>query len=160
VSKDLGELFRHNLWANLKVIDAFEAAGEDKLQEGVQGTYGSIRDTLSHLVGAEGRYIARLQNKDATGVWGEKEGYPGLAKLRELTEQNGRTLIDIADRHEPGQRISGMWRGQPYEMSAILILLQAINHATEHRTQISTVFSQNGITPPETDGWAYGAANS
>ncbi len=31
----------------------------------------------------------------------------------------------------------------------------AINHATEHRTQIKTALSQAGIEPPELDGWTW-----
>ncbi len=37
-------------------------------------------------------------------------------------------------------------------------MVQAINHATEHREQISSMLSALGVTPPELDGWAYGEA--
>jgi len=47
------------------------------------------------------------------------------------------------------------WRGESYEMPAALFLVQAINHATEHRTQIKTALTQAGITPPELDGWTW-----
>ena len=35
-------------------------------------------------------------------------------------------------------------------------MLQAINHATEHREQIKSVLASLGVTPPELDGWTYG----
>ena len=37
-----------------------------------------------------------------------------------------------------------------------VIMLQAINHATEHREQISSMLTALGITPPDMDGWSYG----
>ena len=40
-------------------------------------------------------------------------------------------------------------------MPASLLLLQAVNHGTEHRSQIATVLTQLGIEPPEMDGWTY-----
>jgi uncharacterized damage-inducible protein DinB len=35
------------------------------------------------------------------------------------------------------------------------LLMQAINHATEHRTQISTIITQLGLEPPDMSGWQY-----
>jgi len=36
-----------------------------------------------------------------------------------------------------------------------LFLLQAINHATEHRSQVASILTQLGIEPPNMDGWTY-----
>jgi uncharacterized damage-inducible protein DinB len=35
-------------------------------------------------------------------------------------------------------------------------MVQAINHATEHREQINSMLSTLGMTPPDLDGWSYG----
>jgi uncharacterized damage-inducible protein DinB len=35
------------------------------------------------------------------------------------------------------------------------LLTQAINHSTEHRAQIATILTQQGIEPPDMSGWAY-----
>jgi uncharacterized damage-inducible protein DinB len=40
-------------------------------------------------------------------------------------------------------------------MPASLILLQAVNHSTEHRSQVATILTQLQIEPPAMDGWAY-----
>jgi uncharacterized damage-inducible protein DinB len=37
-----------------------------------------------------------------------------------------------------------------------VIMVQVINHATEHREQIKSMLSSLGITPPDLDGWNYG----
>jgi uncharacterized damage-inducible protein DinB len=36
------------------------------------------------------------------------------------------------------------------------VLVQAIDHAAEHREQIKSMLSALGITPPDIDGWSYG----
>jgi uncharacterized damage-inducible protein DinB len=35
-------------------------------------------------------------------------------------------------------------------------MVQVINHATEHREQITSMLSALGVTPPNLDGWSYG----
>jgi uncharacterized damage-inducible protein DinB len=45
-----------------------------------------------------------------------------------------------------------------YRVEAWVVLVQVINHATEHREQIKSMLSALGITPPDLDGWSYGEA--
>ena len=40
-------------------------------------------------------------------------------------------------------------------MPVSLFLLQAVNHGTEHRSQVATILTHLGIEPPEMDGWTY-----
>ena len=42
-----------------------------------------------------------------------------------------------------------------WSMAAPLFLLQAVNHSTEHRSQVATILTQLGIEPPSMDGWTY-----
>jgi uncharacterized damage-inducible protein DinB len=41
-----------------------------------------------------------------------------------------------------------------------VVMLQVINHATEHREQIKSMLSALGVTPPDIDGWDYGFATN
>ena len=41
-------------------------------------------------------------------------------------------------------------------MEPWVVMVQAINHATEHREQIKSMLSALGVTPPSIDGWDYG----
>jgi uncharacterized damage-inducible protein DinB len=45
-----------------------------------------------------------------------------------------------------------------YFVQPWVVMVQAINHATEHREQISSVLTALGVTPPDLDGWSYGEA--
>lgn len=40
-------------------------------------------------------------------------------------------------------------------MLAVVVLVQAINHATEHRSQVFTSLTQQGLVVPELGGWGY-----
>jgi uncharacterized damage-inducible protein DinB len=157
VPTTLAEVFRHNLWANTCMLDVCAGLTEEQLDASETGTYGRIRDTLVHLVAAEERYVTRLTDGPAPPLR-ERQEFPGLELLRSISRQSGEALIEIADRMEPGTILRGTWRGEPYEMPATIVLTQAINHATEHRSHINTVLTHLGIQPPELDAWAYNSA--
>jgi uncharacterized damage-inducible protein DinB len=155
----LVEMFRHNLWANLRLLDACAALSEDQLGATAPGTYGSVRDTLVHVAGSEARYVAVLSGQDPQQAgeemaW-ENEPFPGVEDLRERVRRSSEALVSFVQGHDPEQVLRGDFRGQTYEMSVSVPLLQAINHATEHRAHVMTVLSQCGVEPPVLDGWTY-----
>ena len=70
----------------------------------------------------------------------------GDAQLEEAATKAGQDRqVQVTGDDPPGT-----WR-----MPVSLFLLQAINHGTEHRSQVATILTQLGIEPPDTDGWAY-----
>ena len=155
----LVEMFRHNLWANLRLLDACAALSEDQLGATAPGTYGSVRETLVHIAGSEARYVAVLSGRDPQQAgeemaW-ENEPFPGVEDLRERVRRSSEALVSFVQGHDPEQVLRGDFRGQTYEMSVSIPLLQAINHATEHRAHVMTVLSQCGVEPPVLDGWTY-----
>jgi uncharacterized damage-inducible protein DinB len=154
----LADLFRHHLWANLRLLDGCEALTDAQLDATVHGTFGSIRRTLTHMAGSEESYLARLtgaQFADAIGAGEVLE----LADLHAHLRRSGEGLIQAAQRVGKIGRIRVAWGGNVWQVPAGIILAQAINHATEHRAHINTIITQQGLEPPEVDGWAYVVAN-
>ena len=47
-----------------------------------------------------------------------------------------------------------------YFVEPWVVMVQAINHATEHREQIKSMLSSLGVTPPDIDGWDYAEAKN
>jgi uncharacterized damage-inducible protein DinB len=154
----LADLFRHNLWANLRLLDACEALTDAHLDATVHGTYGSIRITLTHLAGSEESYLARLTGAPFADAIKAGEVL-GLADLHTHLRRSGAGLIEIAQSVGALGSVRVAWDGKTWQVPPGVILAQAINHATEHRTQINTIITQQGIEPPELDGWAYVIAN-
>ncbi len=151
----LTDLFRHNLWANLNLIDLCRPLPAETLESIVPGTYGGIRATLMHLVGAEERYLAALTGGPERRNPTLEETNPDLVTLREHARQSGEGLIAFAESVTGDPTLQAIWRGQRLETPASFFLVQAINHATEHRSQVKIALTQAGITPPELDGWTW-----
>jgi uncharacterized damage-inducible protein DinB len=155
-SSVLVALFRHHLWANLRLLDACADLTEAQLGAEAVGTRGAIADTLRHIFGNEEMYLARI-----TGRYPDpplpREGFAGFATLREHARASGEGLIALAATAQATDVIETEWQGRTTTAQVGIILIQAINHATEHRTQIKTILTQIGVTPPDIDGWTYAA---
>jgi uncharacterized damage-inducible protein DinB len=149
----LVKLFEHNRWANLRAVEACRGLADAQLDATVPGTAGSVRDTLTHVAGAEQRYVMRLSGRQQT--YAERDGWPGAETLRQALDESGRALIALAERADPDEVLEGEYQGRPYRLSVATLYVQAINHATEHRSQIATILTQQGVEPPDFSGWAW-----
>lgn len=150
----LTTLFGHNRWANERLIDLCARLSDEQLDATLLGTFGSIRDTLQHIVSAERSYLSRI----STGrPYRRPTDAPPLtlAEMLEWTRASGAGLIEWAPQVQPGDVVEIDWDGVLRDVPKTILLTQAINHATEHRAQVMAILTQLGIEPPELDSWAY-----
>jgi uncharacterized damage-inducible protein DinB len=148
------EFIHYNNWANQQVLAACQNLSDDQLATGMPGAYGTIRDTLEHILRAEAGYVRLL-----TGVrplpafkW---EDRPDLAALTEYAAQVGEALVDTAQRIQPTAVVNDEWDGKPMQYQALAIFIQIIDHGIEHRTNITTILNQGLYPHPDVDGWSY-----
>lgn len=154
----LDELFEHNAWANLYLLEFCEKLTDAQLDGSTDGTYGSIRSTLTHYLSGEERYIQRI-----TGVAVDdpmsNDAFPGFEKLKERARRNGERLKEIAGEVSADKDLKLPWGGKQAQVPAGVVIVQAINHGTEHRAQILVNLTQQGVEPPALDGWTYGQSS-
>jgi uncharacterized damage-inducible protein DinB len=148
----LVKLFEHNNWANMEIIRACSALSDEQLDaEPQSATIGSIRLTLVHLVAAQQGYLSLL----TLPVEARHDARPAFAELHEAASSSGEGLLALA-RDEPSKELNTQLRTTDgYLVEPWVVMVQAINHATEHREQISSMLSALGVTPPALDGWTY-----
>jgi uncharacterized damage-inducible protein DinB len=156
----LTDFFKQNLWANLRLLDACTNLSDEQLDATTRGTFGSVRETLMHLLAAEEGYVYRFTGQRSEPAFSARDPFPGFDELRQRARKAGENLIAIAGQGEENRILHIFYDEQNHEVPAIFVLIQAINHGTDHRSQVATVLSQQGITPPELDGWSYYAAMS
>jgi uncharacterized damage-inducible protein DinB len=150
----LTALFSHNLWANLRLLERCAELTPEQLDTTVPGAFGSIRDTLQHIVTSEQSYFSRIST-------GQPRRRPAdappmtIAEMLESLRATGAGLIEWATKVQADDTVQLDWDGAPRDVPKTIILTQAINHATEHREQIKAIMTQLGIEPPDLQGWAY-----
>jgi uncharacterized damage-inducible protein DinB len=150
----LDDAFAHHVWATLRVFDVCEELSSEQLQTFARGTYGTILDTLRHIVGADASYLfattgGRVQPID--------EETMELPELRSLMEGYGRVWSSFLAEDLDPDRIVVRLRDDGSETHAPLgiRLAQALHHGTDHRSQICTALTSLGIEPPAIDVWDF-----
>jgi uncharacterized damage-inducible protein DinB len=157
----LAQLFAHNHWANLEVIRACAALSDRQLDaEPQSATKGSIRGTLIHLVAAQQGYLSLLtlpvdERRAAPPLFAEP---PTLVALEAAARTSGEALLALVQGGPPAPPQGQLETTDGYVVEPWVVLVQVINHATEHREQIKSMLSALGVTPPGVDGWNYGEA--
>jgi uncharacterized damage-inducible protein DinB len=154
VESPLTELFLHNLWANQQLLRACQELSDEQLDASTVGTYGSIRDTLLHIVGGEEDYLGVLTGEPvAESIY--RNPPASVAALRERAAAIGEALVTAATRVGQEQTFPRRYQGRINHLPAPRFLVQILDHAREHRTHVATILTQLGIEPPDLSGWAY-----
>jgi uncharacterized damage-inducible protein DinB len=150
----LTTIYRHNLWANQVLFELCAELTEEQLSTTVQGTYGTIFDTLKHISLAEQGYFSRISTGER---YQRAEDAPELTfkTMLESIHFTGNGFIEWSHKVGKEDFVTVDWDGTPRDIPKTIILTQVINHATEHRAQIMVTLTQLGIEPPELDAWMY-----
>jgi len=152
---------RHSVWANERLLAFCRTLADAQLELTLPGTYGTVLGTLTHIVSSEEGYLVRLLG----------------AKLHDIPFRatDRATLDDIAshiDHVKAGvDRLFGSGSPDPervisdtplrppgapqFEMAAWPPATQFVYHGTDHRSQIATILSANGLEPPDLQIWPY-----
>jgi uncharacterized damage-inducible protein DinB len=155
MTSHLVTLFEHNRWANATILEFCAGLDDTVLDASTIGGFGTIRETLRHVVNSEAVYLAVLTSPRPDEHRPDMNRIPLIQELAEFNAAVGARLINCA-REIPADRVlEGVRRGEEYRIPASVIFVQVINHATEHRTQIAAILTQQGIEPPSLDGWTY-----
>ena len=152
----LTRMLEHNDWANLQLLDACETLSDAQLDFQPQlAVRGSIRDTLRHLVTSQEDYAWMATKFDHPP---EREDTLSFKEMREVAAWSGRALASLSQSNASagGAAPSQIALTDGYKVEPWVIIVQAINHATEHREQIKSVLTMLGIEPPQIDGWRFG----
>jgi uncharacterized damage-inducible protein DinB len=150
----LVELIRYNNWANAQVFAACQKLAADQLAAAAPGAYGSIRETLEHIIRAEADYVGRLTGNRPQPAFRWKD-QAALADLFAFAGQVASALLDAIQRIPPNHIVHEEEDGSTLDYQARALFIQIINHGIEHRTNITTILSGLGLPAPEVDGWGY-----
>lgn len=149
------ELIRYNNWANAQILAACQNLTEEQFDTAVPGVYGTIRDTLLHMLWAEADYVGRLTGDRPYPTTFRRGQDPSLADLSAFAAPVASALLDAFQRIPPDHMVHEEEDGNTIDYTAQALFIQVINHGIEHRTNITTILSALDLPAPEIDGWGY-----
>src|SRR5512142_1066444 len=135
----LARLFEHNNWANLLIIHACSALTDAQLDaEPASATIGSLRFTLFHLVTSQQSYLRHLTLPLEERM--QPVPRPPFADLELMARSSGEALVALA--RDPSRIVPGpIPTRDGYRVEPWVVMLQIINHASEHREQIKSMLT-------------------
>ena len=145
---------RHDVWATQNLFDRCRSLTPEQWRLTAPGTYGSIQKTFAHIVRANEGYL------NTYGVIPQPfidldapvdEIASRLARVRDAVEQLFKSKDVDFDKKIHDQR-------RQMDLELWVPLVQFSHHGSDHRSQIGTILSQNGLEAPELDVWAYATA--
>jgi uncharacterized damage-inducible protein DinB len=158
MKNDLLDLIRYNDWANERMMEAIRSVSEESRRSPITSSFGSLRETLGHMVSAEWIWLQRWNGQS-----------PATAPGWVASDSTDRFLERLADIRK--QRLTWLWEldeaafekpieysnlaGNTYRNSLADLIRHVVNHSTYHRGQLATQLRQLGQVPPSTDFIVY-----
>ena len=152
----LEDAFAHHVWATLRLVDACVTLTPQQLDTAVPGTYGSILETVRHLVGADSSYLFVTSGERTPLI---DEDHMDLPELRATMEGHGAAWSGLVGGNLDPDAVLVRHRDDGSETHAPMSirLTQALHHGTDHRSQICTALTTLGVEPPGIDVWDFAA---
>ena len=151
---ELRHLFDYSYWANEKLFRVISQLTPEEFTRPVAGSYGSVRNTLVHVLSTEWGWLDRCGGPER-GPRLEAEDYPTVESLKEDRDRvetymhgflNKLEDQDL-DRDAEYRGAGGAKRSMPVGE----LLHHAANHAVHHRGQVALLLRELGHAPGNVD---------
>jgi uncharacterized damage-inducible protein DinB len=160
--ENLQLLYAYNDWANQQILNQAEQLTPEQLRAPDEGSFGSIHDTLFHLMESEWLWLDDIWRGRAA----KRGGYADLdpADFPDLASIEGRWAEVKTELHDfvanltpdgengPDQIIEYEGDGGDIRRRPLwLLMLHVVNHATQHRAEAAAMLTRAGHSPGELD---------
>ena len=147
-------LYDYHRWANRRLFEVALERGEDAVERdmGPQWSCPSIRKMFAHIYGADGVWLGRWRGAPLPSFPGGD--LPSMRALRtawDAFEAEQRSYIDGLTEADLGRVLDYKnQQGVPQRSPLWRLLQHVANHATHHRSEISTMLTLISGSPPDT----------
>jgi uncharacterized damage-inducible protein DinB len=148
--EELRLLVYYNYWARDRLLDAVAELSPEQFTRDMGNSFGSVRDTVAHIIDAEQIWISRWHGEQPLGFqqpdripdveaarneWSTNEG-----RMRAFLEQLGRGDVERVFEYKD---MRGNLRSDVFWQ----MVQHVVNHGSYHRGQVTTMLRQLGAKP-------------
>jgi uncharacterized damage-inducible protein DinB len=152
--EEMRVLYDYNAWANHRALDAASALTNEQFVKPMGSSFGSVRDTLAHICGAEWIWLERFQGRSPASLPDAAECGDVPSLRAKWAEQEKRLLAFVGTlQQEDLHRMLEYktLRFGVYKNPLWQSMQHVVNHGTYHRGQVTTLLRQHGAQPLLTD---------
>jgi uncharacterized damage-inducible protein DinB len=152
--KDLQTLFDYSYWANGKLFQVLSQLTTEEFTQTVAGSYGSVRNTMVHILSAEWGWLDRCGGPQRGAALVASE-YPTTASLIDRWQQVEafvrEFLANLRD-EDLDRAVEFSFGGGPkHSMRLGHLMHHAAIHGVHHRGQVALLLRTLGYTPGNFD---------
>ncbi len=151
-AEQIRTLYAYTSWANGQIFDAAADLDEARLEADAGASFGSVRDTLVHVVSAQRTWLARAR-RQANPDDLRADTFSNLAAIRDAwmaIDADTRDFVEGLDEADLSETVSYVnSQGRPNAYPLWQILVHQANHAAQHRSEVALVLTRFGHSP----GW-------
>ncbi|MFY9345749.1 MAG: DinB family protein [Planctomycetota bacterium] len=145
-------LVDYHLWARERALAAVAALTPEQFTRDLKNSFGSVRDTLAHLYGADAIWLERWRGGSPRGL-PPAARFPDLASLRaawaEFDPQLHAFVAGLGAEGLAKQLTYTAFNGQQATLPYWQMLQHVVNHGSYHRGQVTTLLRQLGAPAPQ-----------
>ena len=157
-SKDLQSLYDYCYWANRKLFEVISQLTPEQFTKPVAGSYGSIRNTLVHVLSAEAGWLDRCGGPKR-GPRLKAEDFPTVESLLQawnrVEAQMREFLAALKDEDLARNAEYVNDRAEPRAMPLGELMQHAAIHGAHHRGQVALLLRLLGQVPGNFDALIY-----
>lgn len=146
---------RNNAWANLRLGRACQALPAADLAAPRMGFFGSIIDTLNHILIADWFHVSALEGQSmGLAAFDPLVPFPDIGQYVAEQRKIDQRLIAVCKDPDlaRGERIIDIIRGKTIQQDRFdRCFLQLIQHQIHHRGQVHNMLSGTSVAPPQLD---------
>jgi uncharacterized damage-inducible protein DinB len=161
--RDLERLYDYSYWANRKIFSVLTQLTPEQFTQNVAGSYGSVRNTLVHILSAEWGWLDRCGGP-ARGPALKAEDYPTVDSLIgtwTTVEAHMRSflasLTDADLLRSIEFKLPAADRAQVMRLGDLM--QHGANHGVHHRGQVALLLRALGQVPGNFDLLIYDSSN-
>ncbi len=140
----LSELYRYNAWANCRIVVSCAALPVEGLAVEMPAMYGSVLETLGHLIGVEYNYLRLIEGQSM-----ERRSLPTVDLAREACLATDAAYVTlVGELTESALDRTFYMPGLKRDLTVRQALVQVALHSTEHRADLAAALTRLGGTPP------------
>ena len=152
--QDLKGLFDYGYWANDRLGGVLSELTTDQFTQSVAGSYGSIRNTMVHMLSAEWGWLERCGGTPR-GPALNAQDYPTVASLFDrwkYVESRVREFLSTLQDEDLGRVVEfAIGGGSKQSMALGQLMHHAAIHGVHHRGQVALLLRTLGHVPGNFD---------
>ena len=160
---DLPTAARYNAWSNNRIYNALHDLSDADRQADRKAFFGSIHNTMNHVLLSDLIYRERLEKKPTTFTRLDEVLYDDFDELEAAHRSNDAWYVDFCTALEPSRlekdlsfKAVGMNEDEYFSLPLRLCLTNLFQHQIHHRGQVHHMISHAGVYPPPVDVVKFG----